>query len=342
MLGIEADLQGADISGHGTSVGHATDTFAAQSLTFNKSVQSANYAEALSVAWGNPSFTRTATGTDRVSTRVGWLGTVRGRVGYLVTPDLLLYATGGLAYGGASASGDYGLDVNYRLSADSFALGYVQASGPSAFASTVATATTGSAIVTTNGSTAGNGYTTSITSSNTVTTNGGAVLGSNVIATPTLDPSTGTSSNVHQTFGTTSSAVYTATAPGQGTTTFTHATIVPSTVTGTTTSQGSSARYSQTRLGITIGGGAEWRFLPNWSLKGEALYYNLGSETIVGPALTSAPNIVTAMLPVPPVLDAGTAQKIVNFGGTQNVTNRTVTKVRFDGVLLRAGVNYHF
>ena len=28
-----------------------------------------------------------------------WIGTVRGRLGYLVTPELLLYGTGGLAYG---------------------------------------------------------------------------------------------------------------------------------------------------------------------------------------------------------------------------------------------------
>ena len=32
-----------------------------------------------------------------------WFGTVRGRVGYLVTPTLLLYGTGGFAYGGVTA-----------------------------------------------------------------------------------------------------------------------------------------------------------------------------------------------------------------------------------------------
>jgi outer membrane immunogenic protein len=32
-----------------------------------------------------------------------WFGTVRGRVGYLVTPTLLLYGTGGFAYGGVEA-----------------------------------------------------------------------------------------------------------------------------------------------------------------------------------------------------------------------------------------------
>ncbi len=36
---------------------------------------------------------------------IQWFGTVRGRVGVLVNPTLLLYGTGGLAYGGISASG---------------------------------------------------------------------------------------------------------------------------------------------------------------------------------------------------------------------------------------------
>jgi outer membrane immunogenic protein len=37
--------------------------------------------------------------STRVSTSMHWIGTVRGRLGYLVTPNLLLYGTGGLAYG---------------------------------------------------------------------------------------------------------------------------------------------------------------------------------------------------------------------------------------------------
>ena len=38
--------------------------------------------------------------------RLKWFGTVRGRLGVLVTPDLLLYGTGGLAYGETLTSGD--------------------------------------------------------------------------------------------------------------------------------------------------------------------------------------------------------------------------------------------
>jgi outer membrane immunogenic protein len=38
-------------------------------------------------------------GTIGASKSVDYLGTVRGRVGYLITPSLLVYGTGGLAYG---------------------------------------------------------------------------------------------------------------------------------------------------------------------------------------------------------------------------------------------------
>jgi outer membrane immunogenic protein len=38
----------------------------------------------------------------RASSTLNYLGTVRGRIGYLVRPSLLVYGTGGLAYGGVS------------------------------------------------------------------------------------------------------------------------------------------------------------------------------------------------------------------------------------------------
>src|SRR5262245_24040968 len=46
-----------------------------------------------------------------------WLATIRGRLGYLVTPDLLLYATGGAAFG----------HVNYNASLESVGPGTVWA-----------------------------------------------------------------------------------------------------------------------------------------------------------------------------------------------------------------------
>jgi outer membrane immunogenic protein len=39
-----------------------------------------------------------------VTTSLDWFGTVRGRIGFLATPNLLLYGTGGLAYGQVRSS----------------------------------------------------------------------------------------------------------------------------------------------------------------------------------------------------------------------------------------------
>jgi len=44
------------------------------------------------------------TGTIATSKDIDWLGTVRGRLGWLWTPSLLVYGTGGLAYGHVSSS----------------------------------------------------------------------------------------------------------------------------------------------------------------------------------------------------------------------------------------------
>jgi outer membrane immunogenic protein len=73
VLGVEADFQGTDE--HSTS--------------------------ALCTVSGCP------TGTTLYSTeyKLDWFGTARGRAGFLVMPQLLLYATGGLAYGHLSADG---------------------------------------------------------------------------------------------------------------------------------------------------------------------------------------------------------------------------------------------
>jgi len=143
------------------------------------------------------------TATLAVSERLNYLGTVRGRIGFLPKPNLLLYATGGLAYGG-------------------------------------------------------------VESSTTIT--GGEV------------PPTGSS-----------------TFAGFG-------------------------KVSDTRVGYTVGAGAEWKFAPQWSVKAEYLYYDLGSVTYSNGAITA--------------LLAGTT--IVNF------TNISSSSIRFNGNLARVGVNYEF
>lgn len=72
VWGIEADIAAAAIKGSSTAVSPA--------LPF----------------W--PTFMTTQ------AQKVDWLGTVRGRIGATVTPDWLLYVTGGLAYGHGKAS----------------------------------------------------------------------------------------------------------------------------------------------------------------------------------------------------------------------------------------------
>jgi outer membrane immunogenic protein len=71
VIGLETDLQGSGIKG-------------ADSQTRSP-----------------PFFDSTSTG---VTKSIDWFGTVRGRVGFLVTPQWLLYGTGGLAYGETKSS----------------------------------------------------------------------------------------------------------------------------------------------------------------------------------------------------------------------------------------------
>ena len=52
---------------------------------------------------GMPS-TTVAGASASFGTRLNWFGTVRGRIGYLVTPTTMLYGTGGWAYGSVTSS----------------------------------------------------------------------------------------------------------------------------------------------------------------------------------------------------------------------------------------------
>jgi outer membrane immunogenic protein len=79
--------------------------------------------------------------------------------------------------------------------------------------------------------------------------------------------------------------------------------------------------FSDTRVGWTAGAGLEWMFWPNWSTKVEYLYYDLGNVTV--------PNgVLAASYSAPPTaLLAAIASQ---------------TRTRFDGHIVRVGVNYHF
>ncbi len=146
-----------------------------------------------------------AFGSVAASQRVDWYGTLRGRLGFLVTPSWLLYATGGLAYGGVKSSLSY-FDINHQ-------------GHPGLLA-------------------------------------------------------------------------------------------------------GGITNFSQTRVGWTLGAGAEWAFTPNWSLKAEYGYVDLGRSTI---------NAASAWnnLPAP-----GAAETVIMTASTHTFRTSFHT--------LRAGVNYKF
>lgn len=84
------------------------------------------------------------------------------------------------------------------------------------------------------------------------------------------------------------------------------------------------ATFSDTRTGWTAGGGGEWMFLPNWSAKVEYLYYDLG--TLSANALVAEPFLVGVVVPGSPAF----------------FTNAVRTTTRFNGNIIRAGLNYHF
>jgi outer membrane immunogenic protein len=188
VAGIEADIQGSGIRG------------------------SRSYTNSTSYRVGDINtgfFDRQSIGGGEIAAQVDWLGTVRGRLGVVAKPTMLVYATGGLAYGQISASADLSQQINQ--------------------------------------------------------TRGG-----------------GTPEQFHGT--------------------------------------GGFGFMRQTRVGWTVGGGLEWMFMPNWSLKGEYLYYDLGSL-----AWNNAPIVHD---------DRETA-------GVQ-VINNSSTSMSFNGHIVRAGINYHF
>ncbi|KAF2989548.1 outer membrane beta-barrel protein [Methylocystis sp. MJC1] len=86
----------------------------------------------------------------------------------------------------------------------------------------------------------------------------------------------------------------------------------------------SGAAFSDTRVGWTAGGGVEWMFWPNWSAKVEYLYYDLGRVTVAAS----------------PLINVGGPTSAVP-GGTYSSAFPQVT-TRFNGNIVRAGLNYHF
>jgi len=82
----------------------------------------------------------------------------------------------------------------------------------------------------------------------------------------------------------------------------------------------SSGYYSSDVTGWTAGGGAEWMFSENWSIKGEYLYYDLGARSF-----SMTPLVTT-------VGDNPGIWSLVNMRAS----------TRFNNNVFRAGINYHF
>jgi outer membrane immunogenic protein len=70
VVGLEVDFQGADLTGGANGIGASP------------------FAGFAPIVWTRQT--------------IDWFGTVRGRLGYSILPNLLVYGTGGFAYGGGS------------------------------------------------------------------------------------------------------------------------------------------------------------------------------------------------------------------------------------------------
>ena len=79
------------------------------------------------------------------------------------------------------------------------------------------------------------------------------------------------------------------------------------------TASGASSS-SDTLVGWTVGGGVEWAFAPNWSVKGEYLYMDFGS-------ISTSTNVASAAFVNPNVFS---------------------TSVDLKANIVRAGINYRF
>jgi outer membrane immunogenic protein len=107
VLGLEADIQGSGERGSGTFV----DPFSTQVCT------------AFTIVDGGPircgrNSPVNGTAVTAYDAKIAWFGTVRGVLGMLITDDVLLYGTGGLAYGRVELSGNTSVTGSVTLPPD--------------------------------------------------------------------------------------------------------------------------------------------------------------------------------------------------------------------------------
>jgi outer membrane immunogenic protein len=80
---------------------------------------------------------------------------------------------------------------------------------------------------------------------------------------------------------------------------------------------GATGSINAWRVGWTLGGGVEWMVAPRWSIKGEYLYYDLGSVTVNNTMIAT-----NGFVPF--------------FGVT------TASEASYRGSIARGGISYHF
>jgi outer membrane immunogenic protein len=89
----------------------------------------------------------------------------------------------------------------------------------------------------------------------------------------------------------------------------------------TTTADTYAGGYDETRAGWTVGGGGEWMVAPNWSIKAEYLYVDLGKQTV------NLACVNTGICGSPPQVAPGASY---------------ANDYRFREHIARVGLNYHF
>jgi outer membrane immunogenic protein len=102
LIGVEADFDGSGVSGAGATSGVFAPYYTAP---FNAPIQQ----------------------------RIDWFGTVRARLGYLPTGNLLVYGTAGFAYGRLVQSGSWDTNVPFSFGGGAYAVNCANG-GPSCFA----------------------------------------------------------------------------------------------------------------------------------------------------------------------------------------------------------------
>jgi outer membrane immunogenic protein len=213
VAGFEIDFQGSGINGGSTIQGGSYGVQPYQGPGNSNPVAGA---------------ITTAMGSSQIQSGVNWLGTARGRLGFLWSPALLLYGTGGFAYGGAYA--------NVSQNANEYVLHQ-----------------------------------------------------QNISVSPAVPTPPFVNPGQNLWFGNTN--------------------------------------QSQVLVGWTAGAGAEWKFMTNWSVKAEALYWDLGRMN-VNTSTYGTTVYVPTNAPAPWFWNN-------NFGWGK-------TSVQYSGIIARAGVNYHF